>query len=280
METFKRVLSYARPYGRSVPGYLLLSVLSVVFGVMNYGLLGPLLSVLFEDPAVGAALARPRFAWSLDYVTGLFSWMLSSVIHRGGVIRGLLFVCGALVVSCLLANVCRYLSQRILVVLETRLMKNLREALFDKILSLPVGWFTNRRKGDVLSSISNDVAEVQSGVAGSFHAFFRQKSPRLRQHAHAEQVVEDQPAHQIFHGNVVGLAAGETFFLLRLPERRESGHGRAGKSHMQLLRGGLVQLLVSLGHKVDFSVLYEFLRAQVHVAVIADRKSTRLNSSH
>ena len=174
MKSFKRILSYARPYGRSVPGYLLLSVLSVVFGVMNYGLLGPLLAVLFEEPSTGAALARPQFAWSLDYVTGLFGWALSSIIQNRGVIRGLLFVCGALVVSCLLANVCRYLSQRILVGLETRLMKNLREALFGKILSLPVGWFTNRRKGDVLSSISNDVAEVQSGIAGSFHAFFRE----------------------------------------------------------------------------------------------------------
>lgn len=174
MKSFKRILSYARPYGRSVPGYLLLSVLSVVFGVMNYGLLGPLLAVLFEEPSTGAALARPQFAWSLDYVTGLFGWALSSIIQNRGVIRGLLFVCGALVVSCLLANVCRYLSQRILVGLETRLMKNLREALFGKILSLPVGWFTNRRKGDVLSSISNDVSEVQSGIAGSFHAFFRE----------------------------------------------------------------------------------------------------------
>ena len=174
MKSFKRILSYARPYGRSVPGYLLLSVLSVVFGVMNYGLLGPLLAVLFEEPSTGATLARPQFAWSLDYVTGLFGWALSSIIQNRGVIRGLLFVCGALVVSCLLANVCRYLSQRILVGLETRLMKNLREALFGKILSLPVGWFTNRRKGDVLSSISNDVAEVQSGIAGSFHAFFRE----------------------------------------------------------------------------------------------------------
>ena len=173
-ETFKRVLSYARPVGRSVPGYLLLSVFSVVFGVMNYGLLGPLLSVLFEEPAAGATLARPQFAWSLDYVTGLFSWVLSSIIRDRGVIRGLLFVCTALVASSLLANVCRYLSQRILVGMETRLMKNLRSALFDKILSLPVGWFTNQRKGDVLSSISNDVAEVQSGIAGSFHAFFRE----------------------------------------------------------------------------------------------------------
>ena len=174
METFKRVLSYARPFGRRLPAYLLLSVFSVIFGVVNYGLLGPLLSVLFENQTAAADLAKPEFAWSIDYVTGWFQWLLSSVLRDRGVVAGLLLVCGAIVVSCLLANVCRYLSQRIIVGLETRLMKNIRQELFAKIVSLPVGWFTDRRKGDVLSSISNDVSEVQNTIAGSFHTFFRE----------------------------------------------------------------------------------------------------------
>jgi subfamily B ATP-binding cassette protein MsbA len=174
METFKRILSFARPYGRKIPGYLLLAVLSVVFGIVNYALLGPLLSVLFDNQEAVAAVARPDFAPTVDYATEWFRWLLSSVIRDGGVIRGLLLVCGALVVACLLANVCRYLSQRIVVGVETRLMQNIRGALFSKILSLPVGWFTARRKGDVLSSISNDVAEVQGSVAGSFHVFLRE----------------------------------------------------------------------------------------------------------
>ena len=174
METFKRILSFARPYGRKIPGYLLLSVLSVVFGVVNYALLGPLLTVLFDNQEVAAAVARPDFAPTVDYATEWFRWLLSSVIRDDGVVRGLLLVCGAIVVACLLANVCRYLSQRIIVGVETRLMQNIRGALFSKILSLPVGWFTARRKGDVLSSISNDVAEVQSSVAGSFHVFLRE----------------------------------------------------------------------------------------------------------
>ncbi len=174
METFKRILSFARPYGRKIPGYLLLSVLSVVFGIVNYALLGPLLSVLFDNQEAVAAVARPDFAPTVDYATEWFRWLLSSVIRDGGVIRGLLLVCGAIVVACLLANVCRYLSQRIVVGVETRLMQNIRGALFSKILSLPVGWFTARRKGDVLSSISNDVAEVQGSVAGSFHVFLRE----------------------------------------------------------------------------------------------------------
>ena len=174
METFKRVLSFARPYGRKIPGYLLLSVLSVVFGVVNYALLGPLLTVLFDDGAAAAQLTRPAFAPTVGYVTEWFRWLLSSIIRDGGVLRGLLFVCGALIVACLLANVCRYLSQRIIVGVETRLMQNIRHALYAKILSLPVGWFTARRKGDVLSSVSNDVAEVQNSVAGSFHVFLRE----------------------------------------------------------------------------------------------------------
>ena len=174
MNTFKRILSYARPFGSRLPGYLLLSVLSVVFGVVNYALLGPLLSVLFEGGAAGPELARPGFAWSIDFAGAWFRWLLSAVIRGRGVLQGLLLVCGALLVSCLLANVCRYLSQRILVGLETRMMKNLRKELFAKILSLPVGWFTERRKGDVLSSISNDVSEVQNTIAGSFHIFFRE----------------------------------------------------------------------------------------------------------
>jgi subfamily B ATP-binding cassette protein MsbA len=174
METFKRVLSFARPYGRKIPGYLLLSVLSVVFGVVNYALLGPLLTVLFEGGAAATEVARPAFAPTVGFVTEWFRWLLSSVIRDGGVIRGLLLVCGAIVLSCLLANVCRYLSQRIVVRLETRMMKNIRRDLFAKIASLPVGWFNERRKGDVLSSISNDVAEVQNTVAGSFHVFFRE----------------------------------------------------------------------------------------------------------
>ena len=174
METFQRVLSFARPYGRKIPGYLLLSVLSVVFGVVNYALLGPLLTVLFDNQEAAAAVARPDFAPTVDFLTEWFRWLLSSVIRDGGVVRGLLLVCGAIVGACLLANVCRYLSQRIIVGVETRLMQNIRGALFSKILSLPVGWFTARRKGDVLSSISNDVAEVQGSVAGSFHVFLRE----------------------------------------------------------------------------------------------------------
>ena len=173
MDTFKRVLSYARPYGKYWPGYLLLSVFSVIFGVLNYALLGPLLTVLFDSQAVEAC-ARPAFSFSVDYAVAWFKWLLASVVHDHGVMRGLLLICGGIVVSCFFADLCRYLSQRIIVSVKTRLMKNLRKDLFSKISALHIGYFTDRRKGDILSSISNDVSEVQNTIAGSFHVFFRE----------------------------------------------------------------------------------------------------------
>ena len=74
MNSFRRVLSYAQPLRRYWPGYLLLSILSVVFGVINYGLLGPLLTVLFDNEAAAAACGRPAFSWSLSYFTDSFRW--------------------------------------------------------------------------------------------------------------------------------------------------------------------------------------------------------------
>lgn len=174
MKLFRRILSYARPLSRYWPPYLVLSIFSLIFGVINYALLGPLLTVLFDSNAAGASISRPEFQMTLDYFTSAFKWYLSDIIGRGGIAKGLLFVCLAIVLTCFVTDLCRYLSQRILVSVKTTLMKNLRKELYDKILSLDIGYFNERRKGDILSSVSNDVNEVQNSVTGSFHVFFRE----------------------------------------------------------------------------------------------------------
>lgn len=174
MKTFRRILGYARPYGKYWPPYLLLSLLSVFFGIANYALLGPMLTVLFESGTVATDLVRPEFSLSIDYAGALFSYFLAKVVAGGGAVRGLAFVSVALVIACFFSDLCRYLSQRILVDMKTNLMKNLRRDLFSKVSSLDIGYFTERRKGDILSSISNDVNEVQNSVASSFHVIFRE----------------------------------------------------------------------------------------------------------
>ena len=92
MSTFRRILEYARPWSRYWPGYLALSVLSVIFGIANYALIGPVLSVLFQPENVSGVAARPEFSLSVQYFEQMFGYLLGGVIAGGGVMRGLLFV--------------------------------------------------------------------------------------------------------------------------------------------------------------------------------------------
>ncbi|MDR2585124.1 MAG: ATP-binding cassette domain-containing protein [Prevotellaceae bacterium] len=172
MKTFIRILSYGKPYSRFWPPYLILSIFSVVFGIVNYALVAPLLEVLFE-PQNCLVTTLPEFAFSVDYFKTAFYFFLSTIQIKHGVLNGLIYVCIFLIVTTFLSNLTRYWSQRILVKMRTGIMQNIRGALFHKISRLHIGYFHDQRKGDILSSVSNDVTEVQNSVASSFHIIFR-----------------------------------------------------------------------------------------------------------
>ena len=174
MKAFRRILSYARPYSRFWPGYLVFSILSVIFGVVNYALIKPLLVVLFDPDAVEKYSALPDFSLTVEYFYGVFQYYLTKVLEASGVLRGLMFVCIVLIITSFLSNLTRFLSQKILVNMKTYVMKNIRTDLFNKITRLNVDYFQEQRKGDILSSVSNDVNEVQNSVASSFHILFRE----------------------------------------------------------------------------------------------------------
>lgn len=173
MKLFLRILAYAKPYARYWPPYLALSLFSVLFGVINYALFGPLLVVLFQPQEIAAEVVLPAFSFSPEYFKGVFNYYLSATISGNGLLDGLIFVSIMLVFTTFFSNLTRYLSQRILVKMKTNLMQNIRRALYDKISRLQIGYFHNKKKGDILSSISNDVNEVQNSIASSFHILFR-----------------------------------------------------------------------------------------------------------
>lgn len=173
MKSFLRILAYGKPYGKYWPPYLLLSVFSVLFGIANYALIAPLLSVLFEPQTLGGIAVKPEFSLSVTYVKEVFQYYLGDIMSSAGVLRALIYVCSILLIATFLSNLTLYLSQRILVSMRTTIMQNLRSDLFRKISRLHIGYFHSQRKGDILSSISNDVNEVQNSVASSFHVIFR-----------------------------------------------------------------------------------------------------------
>jgi len=182
MKNFLRLLNYARPWRRFWPGYIILAILSVVFGIVNYSLISPVLRLLFESPtneemsAEIASLAgkTEEFSMSMDWFENIFQYYMDKIFLASGPLNALLYVCALLVGACLLSNITRYLSQTILVRMRTHIMQKLRTDLFRKVSTMDVGFYHTQQKGDIISRISNDVTEVQNGVADSFHMIFRE----------------------------------------------------------------------------------------------------------
>ena len=173
MKTFLRLLVFAKPFGKYWPKYLIISIFSVFFGIANLALIAPLLEVLFDNESIDLTIILPEFSLSLDYFISIFQYYLVGFIKEYGPLTALVYVCVVLIFTSLLSNAMRYLSQRILVSMRTNIMRNIRRELFNKITKLHIGFYSKNRKGDILSSISNDVTEVQNGVANSFHILFR-----------------------------------------------------------------------------------------------------------
>ena len=92
MKAFMRILAYGKPFGRYWPSYLVLSVLSVLFGIANYALIAPLLTVLFEPDTLTGEIARPEYSFSVAYVSDLFRFHLGRIRTDDGVLMALAVV--------------------------------------------------------------------------------------------------------------------------------------------------------------------------------------------
>jgi ATP-binding cassette, subfamily B, bacterial MsbA len=178
MNTYLRLLSFAKPFGSFVPQYFLTAVLAVIFGLVNFTLLIPLLDILFGTSYVTTNPEQykdlPAFNISLGYIKSLFYFYFYKIIALYGKIGALKFVCGVIITSVFLSNLFKYLSQRIIARVRSKVIYNLRKAAFERITMLHLGYFSNAKKGDLMSRLSNDVQEVENSVVSTLTVVFRE----------------------------------------------------------------------------------------------------------
>ena len=177
MQTYLRILSYARPYGRFIPVYIGYTLLAIIFGLMNFTLLKPLFDVIFEQVAPDALekfRSQPTFTLSLDYFISLFNHLFLQVSESYGKFGTLLFVCCIIVGSVFLANLFTYLSGVVLAQVRAQVIKGMRMDIFEKVSALHLGYFSNERKGDLLSKMTNDIQEVENTIVQSLRILFRE----------------------------------------------------------------------------------------------------------
>ncbi|RZK86714.1 MAG: ABC transporter ATP-binding protein, partial [Hymenobacter sp.] len=151
--------------------------LSIFFGIANFTLVIPLLNVLFGTTDTHTAVAPavlPAFSFSIDYIKGTFNFYFAQMLAEHGKQGTLAFVCGLIIVSVFLSNVFRYLGGRLLARVRARVVRNVRGSLFGRITELELGYFSNERKGDLISRLTNDVQEVEISVVNTLTAVFKE----------------------------------------------------------------------------------------------------------
>lgn len=171
LKTYFRLLSFAKPIEKFAIPYLLCTVLGVIFNTLNLAMLAPLLSTLFNTQEEGASVVKPE-NWT--DVFGYLNYYAQQANLEYGTLGALKLVCGVIVLSVLLGNLFRYFSERIMENMRIHTLLNLRKRVFDNVMNLHVGYFSNQRKGDIISKISSDVQVVQFSVTGTLQVVFKE----------------------------------------------------------------------------------------------------------
>ena len=176
MKTFKRLLKFARPYHIFIVPFFVFTLLGVFFSIFQFALIIPLLNFLF-DPHSTAEMHKyavaPAFSMSANYFKDFFYYEVNRLKNLNPV-YALYFIAGLIVSSVILTNLFRYLAQQSLVKARTLLVKRLREALFEKMNRLHMGYFTKEHKGDLLSRMNSDVFEIESVASNSLEVLFKE----------------------------------------------------------------------------------------------------------
>ncbi|MDR1553911.1 MAG: ABC transporter ATP-binding protein/permease [Prevotellaceae bacterium] len=172
-KTLIRLLKYAKPYSKFVPKYILVTVPGFIFSALNFLLIIPLLTIIFNPDVYEIPVQTHSFELTKDYFIDTFELMMYNLVQTYGRINTLLLVCIFVVLSSFLTNLFRYWLQRILASMRTYVMRGMRKELFEKITKMDVGYFTDQRKGNLLSCMSNDITEVQNTIVTSFQVIFK-----------------------------------------------------------------------------------------------------------
>ena len=173
MKKISRLLTYLADYKGKIALYFMFNLFSILFGLLSLTMLVPVLKVLFDTgggSAVASAISKPSPTGFIDHYIDLFKNLILSQDRQ----TALAYICIAVVAFTIFKNLFLYLALYILNPLRNAVLRRLRDDLFTKTLSLPIGFFTEERKGDLISRMTNDINEVELSIMSVLEVFIRE----------------------------------------------------------------------------------------------------------
>ncbi len=162
MNHFLNILQYAKPYKKFALGHIISNVFFALFGTLSFIALKPMLDVIFGKVTVVPS-TKPVWSGILEIGSYAESYLTYEMyLFTGGDnSKALLFVVFLIIVMFLLKNIAGYLANYFLVFLRNGVIRDIRNAVYKKTIDLPLAYFSEQRKGDIMARVTNDVSTLQ-----------------------------------------------------------------------------------------------------------------------
>lgn len=175
MKSLRTVYRYVAKYPKGISIYFLLNILSNIFSVISLGMLSPFLMLIFEKKnTMGEIKEASGFLESLNPVNNLKAYMFDIVQRPDGDIKALGLICLLILTFIILKNIFLYLSLFVLVPIRNAIVNDMRRNMYQKVLDLPVGYFNEQKKGDIMSRLTNDLSDVESSIVSLLSTIFKE----------------------------------------------------------------------------------------------------------
>ncbi len=171
MKRFLSIVGYVKPYWFFAVLNILFNVLSAFFALFSFVMAIPFLRILFNNQEM-VTTAVP-FAMNTQALQHNFNFLLSRIIMDKGTASALLLVSGMVVIMALLKTGFKFLANYYITPVRVGVVRDIRNKVYRKILRLPMSYFSESRKGDVMSRVGMDVNEIELSVMSSLEMVFR-----------------------------------------------------------------------------------------------------------
>ncbi len=168
---FKTVLNYIRPYRSKVFFNILFNILTAIFSLFSLTLLIPFIGMLFENKDF--ITQKPELTLDSKALLDTFYYYMGGIIKSEGPMRAFLFVSMFTLAMFLFKNISAYLSNYFMAPLRNGIVKDIRNKIYNKSLNLHIGYFSEERKGDIISRMTTDVQEFEWSAIASIEMIFR-----------------------------------------------------------------------------------------------------------
>ena len=174
-KTYLRLLGFAKPLSRYTIPYFFFAALHAVFNTFNYAMIIPILNTMFEaDFEFVPVYAFPEISLNADGFNALLCWVYTNIFGTDfDHVRFLAMLGGVTMAMNLLSNTFRYAAAMTVETLRVTTLRRMRDEMFSKVITMNVGYFSEQRKGDIMSKITQDVMVVQYCITNTLQVAFR-----------------------------------------------------------------------------------------------------------